>query len=53
MLLDLREIIEVPGGEVPFKTELQTGELEFGSVREYRTLPAPLRRAEFSMQPAS
>ena len=39
MLLDLREIIEVPGREVPFRTELCTEGLEFDSVREYRARP--------------
>ncbi len=39
MRLDLREIIEVPGGSVPFEMELETGRLDFPSVRAYRTRP--------------
>ena len=39
MLLDLREIIEVPGKSVPFECELDTEMLDFESVREYTTAP--------------
>ena len=39
MLLDLRQIIEVPGKSVPFKCELNTEELEFDSIKEYKTPP--------------
>ena len=39
MLLDLREIIEVPGGEVPFECELSVDGLEFDSVKEYKSAP--------------
>ena len=39
MLLDLREIIEVPGRSVPFACELDAGELEFDSIREYKANP--------------
>ena len=39
MRLDLREIIEVPGGSVPFETELDTGRLNFPSVKAYRSRP--------------
>ena len=36
MLLDLREIIEVPGKSVSFDCELDAAELEFDSVKEYK-----------------
>ena len=39
MLLDLREIIEVPGKSVPFECELNTEGLEFESVKEYKSKP--------------
>ena len=39
MLLDLREIIEVPGKSVPFNCELDTEGLEFDSVKEYKSAP--------------
>ncbi len=39
MRLDLREIIEVPGGSVPFETELDTGRLSFPSVKAYKSSP--------------
>ena len=39
MLLDLRQIIEVPGKSVPFKCELNTDGLEFESIKEYKTPP--------------
>ena len=39
MRLDLREIIEVPGGSLPFTCELDTGRLDFPSVRSYRSRP--------------
>jgi len=39
MLLDLREIIEVPGGEVPFECFLEPEELQFDSVSEYKSAP--------------
>ncbi len=39
MLLDLREIIEVPGKSVPFEVELNTDMLDFESVKEYTTAP--------------
>lgn len=39
MLLDLREIIEVPGKSVPFEVELDTEMLDFESVKEYTTAP--------------
>ena len=39
MLLDLREIIEVPGKSVSFDCELDAAELEFDSVKEYKANP--------------
>lgn len=39
MLLDLREIIEVPGGEVCFECELPTEGLEFDSIVSYKSAP--------------
>ena len=35
MKLNLREIIEIPGGNVPFAQELDTALLDFPSVRAY------------------
>ncbi len=37
MLLDLREIIEVPGREVPFDCYIGTEDLSFESIREYKS----------------
>ncbi|MBQ9686294.1 MAG: DUF177 domain-containing protein [Oscillospiraceae bacterium] len=39
MRLNLREIIEIPGGSVPFSCELETEGLDFPSIRSYKTLP--------------
>lgn len=39
MLLDLREIIEMPGKSVPFEVTLDTERLDFESVRGYTTAP--------------
>ena len=39
MLLDLREIIEVPGREVPFRIEPDTDRLSFDPITEYKTAP--------------
>ena len=39
MRLNLREIIEIPGGSVPFSCELETEGLDFPSIREYLTKP--------------
>ena len=39
MRLNLREIIEVPGGSVPFECELDTEGLDFPSVLAYRGKP--------------
>ena len=35
MKLDLREIIEVPGGSVPFEAELETEGLDFPAILRY------------------
>lgn len=39
MRLNLREIIEMPGGSVPFACELETDNLDFPSVKAYRAKP--------------
>lgn len=39
MRLDLREIIEVPGGSVPFEAELETERLDFPAIRAYKDKP--------------
>lgn len=39
MRLNLREIIEIPGGSVPFACELETEGLDFPSVRAYKSRP--------------
>ena len=39
MRLDLREIIEVPGGSIPFECELDTERLDFPSVLAYKGRP--------------
>ena len=39
MRLNLREIIEIPGGSVPFACELETGNLDFPSIKEYKGKP--------------
>lgn len=39
MRLNLREIIEIPGGSVPFQCELDTQGLDFPSVLEYKSRP--------------
>ena len=39
MRLDLREIILVPGSQVPFDCELETERLDFPSVKAYRAAP--------------
>lgn len=39
MRLNLSEIIEMPGSSVPFECELDVRELDFLSVREFRTAP--------------
>ena len=40
MRLDLREIVNVPGASVPFECEVDTGRLDFPSVKAYRAAPA-------------
>jgi len=39
MRLNLREIIEIPGGSIPFKCELETEGLDFPSIKEYISRP--------------
>ena len=39
MRLDLREIIEIPGGSVPFSCELETDRLDFPAVVAYKSAP--------------
>ena len=39
MRLNLREIIEIPGGSVPFECELPLDDLDFDSIREYKSAP--------------
>lgn len=39
MRLNLREIIEIPGGSVPFQCELDTQGLDFPSILEYKGRP--------------
>ena len=39
MRLNLREIIEIPGGSVPFECELETEGLDFPSIKEYISRP--------------
>ena len=39
MLLDLREIIEIPGASVPFECDLAEDGLDFPSVVGYKSLP--------------
>ena len=39
MRLNLREIIEIPGGSVPFECELETEGLDFPSIKEYKARP--------------
>ena len=44
MLLDLREIIEVPGREAPFECELSAEALRFDSVVGYKAPPKAVGR---------
>ena len=39
MRLDLSQIIEIPGGSVPFSCVLDTGDLDFEQVKAYRSAP--------------
>ena len=39
MRLNLREIIEIPGGSVPFTCDLETEGLDFPSIKAYKDLP--------------
>ena len=45
MKLNLREIIEVPGGSIPFACELETDGLDFPAVLRYKGKPHAGRRA--------
>ncbi len=44
MLLNLREIIEIPGGSVDFATELETDRLDFPAIKEYKSKPTAVGR---------
>ena len=44
MFLNLREIIEMPGGSVPFECELSVGRLDFPSVIGYDAPPHAVGR---------
>ncbi len=44
MRLDLREIIEIPGGSVPFECDIETDRLDFPSVRAYKAKPHAVGR---------
>lgn len=44
MFLDLREIIEVPGKEVPFECELSVEGLDFPSITAYKSAPKAVGR---------
>ena len=52
MKLNLREIIEIPGGSVPFAQELDTALLDFPSVRAY-TAPITAARRFAPITPLS
>ena len=39
MFLNLREIIEIPGGSVPFECELETEGLDFPQIKDYKIKP--------------
>lgn len=44
MMLNLREIIEIPGGSVPFEREMDTEGLDFSSVKAYKSKPRAVGR---------
>ncbi len=44
MFLNLREIIEVPGGSVPFDCEIGTDRLDFPSIKRYNARPHAVGR---------
>ena len=46
MFLNLREIIEVPGGSVPFDCEIGTDRLDFPSIKSYHTKPHAVGRVD-------
>ena len=39
MFLNLREIIEIPGGSVPFECDLETEGLDFPQIKDYKAKP--------------
>ena len=44
MRLNLREIIEIPGGSIPFECELDTENLDFPAVKAYVSKPHAVGR---------
>ena len=44
MRLNLREIIEIPGGSIPFECELDTNNLDFPAVKAYKSKPHAVGR---------
>lgn len=44
MRLDLHEIIEIPGGSVPFECDVEADNLDFESVKEYKAKPHAIGR---------
>ena len=44
MRLNLREIIEIPGGSIPFECELDTENLDFPAVKAYKSKPHAVGR---------
>ena len=44
MRLNLREIIEIPGGSIPFECELDTDNLDFPAVKAYSSKPHAVGR---------
>ena len=44
MRLNLREIIEIPGGSIPFECELDTDNLDFPAVKAYKSKPHAVGR---------
>ena len=44
MRLNLREIIEMPGGSVPFECELESEGLDFPSIKQYNAKPRAVGR---------
>lgn len=44
MRLNLREIIEIPGGSVPFECDVEADNLDFPAIREYKSAPHAVGR---------